>query len=294
MAAGYARNIPWPDTTYAGFSGGVRDGEAAPFEDGLQPACPLKADELIAQLAERYPGEISVLTIGSMTNMGQLLTRFPGNAAKLKQIISNGGNFSGAAHNIGCNLRYDPIAARIVARGDVPWVLLSESTSRYCSPRAEDVDRLRASSLPTAKLLVEAIDWWHKNKPDATPLPHVSDLNVFAYLLGGWVETVPGHVYIEIGPSGTLPGFRVQDDPKGKIMLGGEIPKDKGAQLRKYSCRGCWRSQSTGDDNSLVSGKFTSRSQDHGIARTPLLCWSRSGCGVDCHGSRCGGGERDT
>ncbi len=231
VAAGYAHNMPWPDTTYAGFSGGVRYGEVAPFEDGLQPACPLKADELIAQLAERYPGEISVLTIGSMTNMGQLLTRFPGSAAKLKQIISNGGNFSGAAHNIGWNLRYDPIAALIVARGYVPWVLLSESTSRYCSPRAEDVERLRASSLPTAKLLVEAIDWWHKNKPDATPLPHVSDLNVFAYLLGGWVETVPGHVYIEIGPSGTLPGFRVQDDPQGKIMLG--------ARFRKTKVRNC-------------------------------------------------------
>jgi len=67
------------------------------------------------------------------------------------------------------------------------------------------------------KMLVEAIDWWHKNKPDATPQPHVSDLNVFAYLLGGWVETVPGHVFIEIGPRGHLPEFRVQDNPEGRI-----------------------------------------------------------------------------
>jgi purine nucleosidase/pyrimidine-specific ribonucleoside hydrolase len=233
VARGYVRNIPLPDTTYLGFSGGVRYGEVAPDESGLPPESLLKADELIARLAERYPGEVSVVTIGSMANIGQFLTRYPQSAAKLKQIVSNGGNFSGAEHRIGWNLRYDPIAAITAARSRVPWVLLSESTSRYCSPRAEDVERLRQSELPTAKVLVEAIDLWHKNKPDATPNPHVSDLNVFAYLLGGWIETVPGNVFIEIGPRGTLPGFRVEDDPDGRIMLGREIPREKGEKLRQ-------------------------------------------------------------
>jgi purine nucleosidase/pyrimidine-specific ribonucleoside hydrolase len=233
VARGYVRNIPLPDTTYAGLSGGVRYGELAPDESGLPPESLLGADELIARLAEKYPGEVTVITIGSMANIGQLLTRFPRSAEKLKQIVSNGGNFSGEEHRIGWNLRYDPIAAITAARSRVPWVLLSESTSRYCSPRAEDVQRLRDSDLPTAKLLVEAIDLWHKNKKDATPLPHVSDLNTFAYLLGGWVETVPGNVFIEIGPRGSLPGFRAEDDPKGKIMLGREIPRDKGARLRE-------------------------------------------------------------
>jgi inosine-uridine nucleoside N-ribohydrolase len=233
VAAGYVRNIPLPDTTYTGFSGGVRYGEVAPDENGLPPGSPLKADELIARLAERYPGEVSVVTIGSMSNIGQLLTRFPESAAKLKQIVSNGGNFSGSEHSIGWNLRYDPVAAIIAARSRVPWVLLSESTSRYCSPRAEDVKRLQESSLPTAKILVEAIKWWHTNKVDATTLPHVSDLNVFAYLLGGWVETVPGDVFIDIGPRGSMSGFRVQDNPKGKILLGREIPREKGGRLRE-------------------------------------------------------------
>ena len=80
---------------------------------------------------------------------------------------------------------------------------------------------------------MQAIHWWQTNKTDATSLPHVSDLNVFAYLLGGWIETTPGNVFIELGPRGQLPGFRVENDPQGRIQLGREIPRDKGARLRE-------------------------------------------------------------
>ena len=233
VAAGYVRNMPLEDTTYTGFSGGVRYGEVAPDEQGLPPVSHLRADALIARLADRYPGEVTVVTIGSMSNIGHLLVRYPEEAKKLKQIVTNGGNFTSEEHRIGWNLRYDPVAAVMAARSRVPWVLLSESTSRYCGPRGEDVERLKKAGLPTTELLVQAIHWWRTNKTDATSLPHVSDLNVFAYLLGGWVETVPGNVFVDIGPRGSLPGFRVEDDPEGRILLGRIIPREKGARLRE-------------------------------------------------------------
>ncbi|OGG03203.1 MAG: hypothetical protein A3F83_16685, partial [Candidatus Glassbacteria bacterium RIFCSPLOWO2_12_FULL_58_11] len=182
VAEGYVRSIPQEDTTYSGFSGGVRYGEIAADEQGLPPGSLLRADELIARLAERYPGQVSLVTIGSMSNAGQLLVRYPEAAAKLKQIVTNGGNFSSAEQNIGWNLRYDPLAAAIASRSRVPWVLLSESTTRYCGLRQQDVERLKSAGLSTTDLLLQAIHWWHSNKTDATALPHVSDLNVFAYL----------------------------------------------------------------------------------------------------------------
>ena len=232
VAEGYVRNIPLPDTLYAGLSGGVNYSELALDETGLPPGSLLKADELIARLAERYPGEITVVTIGSMANIGQLLTRFPLSAAKLKQIVSNGGNFSGEKQSIGWNLRYDPIAAITAARSRVPWVLLSESTSRYAMPRQQEVERLSECTLPTAKLLAEAVRLWSTNKRDATGLPHVSDLNVFAHLLG-LVPVTSGEVFIEIGPRGSLPGFRVEEKYGGRILLGREIPKEQGDKLRE-------------------------------------------------------------
>lgn len=233
VAEGYVRNMPLEDITYTGFTGGVRYGQVAPDEQGLPPVSPLRADALIAKLANKYPGEITVVTIGSMSNIGHLLVRYPEAVKKLKQIVTNGGNFTSEEHRIGWNLRYDPIAALMAARSSVPWVLLSESTSRYCGLRGEDVERLSKAGLPTTELLMQAIQWWRKNKTDATSQPHVSDLNVFAYLLGGWVETVPGKMFIDIGPRGSLPGFRVEDDPEGRILLGRVIPREKGTRLRE-------------------------------------------------------------
>jgi len=234
VAAGYVRNIPLDDIVYKGFEGGVRYGEIAPDEKGLPPASPLKADELIAKIVNQYPGEVTLLTIGSMSNAGQFLVRHPETAKKLKRIVTNGGYFNpdNNQQSIGWNLRYDPIAAIIAARSEVPWVLLSEGASRYASPRLEDVERLKAAGLPSTELLVQAIDYWHKNKKDATPLPHVSDLNVFAYLLG-LVETRKSDVFIEIGPQGALPNFRVEPDPEGRIDFGWIIEKEKAAKLRE-------------------------------------------------------------
>ena len=37
----------------------------------------MKADRLIAHLAEKYPGEVNLLTIGSKANVGHLLVRYP-------------------------------------------------------------------------------------------------------------------------------------------------------------------------------------------------------------------------
>jgi len=232
VAEGYARHLPLLDTAYTGLSGGVRYGEVAPDENGLPAPSPLKADALIAELANRYPGQVTLVTIGSMTNVGHLLIKYPEAAKKLKQIVTNGGHFRDMANqNIGWNLRYDPLVPLLAQRSQVPWILLSETVSGPASPRAEDVERLRNSALPTSKLLVQAIDWWQKNKKDATPLPHVSDLNVFAYLLG-LVPVERGDMFLDLGPADKLPDFRVTPDPKGAILFGNMLPRESGDSLR--------------------------------------------------------------
>jgi inosine-uridine nucleoside N-ribohydrolase len=226
--------MPLTDKLYPGLTGGVRYGEVATDETELPLPSPLKADALIAQLAEKYPGEVNLLTVGSMSNVGHLLVRYPESAEKLKRIITNGGRFvSKEDQSIGWNLRYDPVAAVLAQRSEVPWVLLSETCSRHASPRQEDVNSIEQAGLPTTKLLKEAIHWWRTNKTDATRLPHVSDLNVFAYLLG-LVELRKGNMFLEIGPAGKLPGFRLEEDPSGKILLGNVIPKEKAEALREY------------------------------------------------------------
>jgi len=234
VAQGYSRSMPLTDQRYPGHTGGVRYGEVATDELELPPGSALKADQLIAKLADEHPGEVHLLTVGSMSNVGHLLVRYPESARKLKSIITNGGRFvSKDDQSIGWNLRYDPIAAAIAQRSEVPWILLSETTSRYASPRREDVEKLEEAGLPTTELLSDSIRWWRTNKTDATSLPHVSDLNVFAFLLG-MVEVKKGNMYLEIGPKGKLPGFRIEEDAEGKILYGNMIPQQKAEALREY------------------------------------------------------------
>ena len=241
VAAGYVWSMPYADTPYPSGAYGVTQGELAPAEEGLPPGSSMKADELIAHFAEKYPGEVNLVTIGSMTNVGQLLVRYPESAKKLKRIVTNGGVFYYRSdQSIGWNLRYDPVAAIITSRSKVPWVLLSESTSRYASLGAEDMERLKSAGLPSTDFLLEAIELWIKNKnfgslsqPRHTLIPHLSDLCVFAYLLGGWLETTKGSLYLEIGPRESIPGFRVEENPDGNIILGKQIPRERGTELRK-------------------------------------------------------------
>jgi purine nucleosidase len=232
VAAGYGRPMPHPDDPQPP-GAGVRQGELAPEETGLPPACELKADELIATLAARYPGEVTVVTIGAMSNVGWALVRFPETARHLKAVVSNGGNFApGRETSIGWNLRYDPLAAATVAMSHAKWVLLPESCTRFAALREVRERRLRESGHPVTDLLTQAIAYWRKNKADATPQPHVSDLNVFAYLLGGWLETRRGRVTLGLAPD-RLPELRVEEDGEGPHWIGGEVEQGRAGELRE-------------------------------------------------------------
>jgi len=212
---------------------GVTQGELAPDEGGLPPACELAADELIAELAVQHPGEVYALTIGAMTNIGQALVRFPETASNLRAVVSNGGTFAfvGRPAAIGWNLRYDPLAAGVVARSDGQWVLLPENATRFAGWQEKEVERLRGAGLPTTELLAKAIALWRKNKPDATKWPHVSDLNVFAYLMGGWLEVRRGRAGITVWPD-RLADLTIEYADDGPHLLGGEVPRERGAALK--------------------------------------------------------------
>jgi inosine-uridine nucleoside N-ribohydrolase len=235
VVAGYPRRMPQPDVLFPAGTA-VTQGELAPDEVGLPPARSLRADELIATLAAERPGELCVVTIGSMTNIGQTLVRFPGTAQHLRAVVTNGGSFAGRPTSIGWNLRYDPIAAAVVAASGVQWVLLPENATRFAGLREEEVQRLRDADQPLADLLARAIDLWRQNKPDAVPTPHVSDLNVFAHLLGGWLPTARGRAVLTVPPD-RIAELVIEKDGSGPHLLGGELTQERGRELRELFMR---------------------------------------------------------
>jgi len=240
VVAGYPRSMPAPYEPWPPLTAVTQDA-VAPTEQGLPPACKEGADELIARLARERPGEVYVLTIGSMTNVGQALVRYPATAGNLAAIVTNGGVFGpDRPTRIGWNLRYDPVAAAAVARSEARWVLLPEGMKHLGGLTAEDVERIAARGLQTTEIITLAIAEWRKNKRECGPdsIPHLSDLKCFAYLLGevcgaefpvarslrGVVRTRPGRAFITVGPRGTLAELRVEPDGQGRPEPDGPGP----------------------------------------------------------------------
>ncbi len=235
VAVGYPNSMPNGDRAVT-VGESVTQGDLAPDEEGLPPGSALWADELIARLAAGHPGEVYLLTIGAMTNIGQALVRFPDLRRNLKAVVTNGGRFSSTdvSPEIGWNLRYDPVAAAVVASAGVEWVLLPENATRHAGLGEAEESRLRQAGTPGAKLLTAAIDLWRKNKPDASRWPHLADLNTFAYLMGDWLEVRRGRAALTIAP-GKLPGLGVDYAPEGPHLLGEEMTREKGAALRELA-----------------------------------------------------------
>jgi inosine-uridine nucleoside N-ribohydrolase len=260
VAEGYVWEMPREDSPFRP-GVGVTQGELAPTEEGLPPASLLKADELVARMADRYPGEVYYLAIGSYANVGQLLVRFPEKAKKLKAIVTSGvfmdpGSFTSGQKIPDWNFRYDPLAAAVIMRSEIPWVitpsttavsvsgisaeqvahlieegLAAKTTNHAAAIPWSDVDRLRSAGLPTTSLLVSSIDLWKNNKPDAAPYPHIADLSPIIYLLGNLVTTFRADVHITVPPRGHLPEVRIQKNADGRAIIANEVPADLGKKL---------------------------------------------------------------
>ncbi len=233
VVAGYPRSMPAGSEPYPPGTA-VTQLAVAPSEEGLPPPCRTGADELIARIASERPGEVYLLTIGSMTNIGQALVRFPQAARDLKAIVTNGGNFGpDRPCRIGWNLRYDPVAAATVARSEARWVLLPEGMAGLGGLTAEDVEKIAAAGLDTTRIIMLAIREWRANKRECRPdsVPHLSDLRCFAYLLGGVIEARPGRAHLTVGPRDTVAELRVEYADDGPHLLGYRADSQAGQRL---------------------------------------------------------------
>jgi inosine-uridine nucleoside N-ribohydrolase len=168
-----------------------------------------------------------------MTNLGQMLSRYPEAGAALRGVVTNGGKFEHAPVSIGWNLRYDPVAAALVASSGVEWTLLPETAMGPAALREEEVQRIREAGTELTELLARTIHLWRTNKPDAAPTPHLSDMNVFLRLMDPEIMDVrPGRATIVIAPD-RVSELWVERDVTGPHLLGESISEQAGAEVRE-------------------------------------------------------------
>jgi len=159
---------------------GVCQASVLPADEAF-PLSSLSGPELLIQMARLYPGELTLLCLGPLTNLALALQLEPALGSLLRQVIFMGG--SSRVFWPDWNVRSDARAAQLVLAAHLPVTMIGLNVTIHCRLRASDLARL--SDIPQARqtLLTRLIAAWQEHQPPwRSTLPGLHDPLVVAAL----------------------------------------------------------------------------------------------------------------
>jgi inosine-uridine nucleoside N-ribohydrolase len=111
------------------------------------------AAEMIREIVRKYPGEVTLITIGPLTNIATTLSADPDLASMVRGLIMMGGSLSGGNITPAAefNIYVDPEAARIVFQSGIPVTMVGLDVTRKTSLTDEHVRTLEAARNPVSQ-----------------------------------------------------------------------------------------------------------------------------------------------
>jgi inosine-uridine nucleoside N-ribohydrolase len=165
------------------------------------------AAELICSVIRKYPKEVTLITVGPLTNVAEALNSDSELASLVKSVVMMGGSLSGGNITPAAefNIYVDPEAARIVFQSGIPVTMVGLDVTRRTSLTDEHVRVLEAAQNPVsqaaAKIARHAID--HTREQGFLVGPNMHDsLAVAAFLdpsILKWKE-----YYVDVETTGEL------------------------------------------------------------------------------------------
>jgi purine nucleosidase len=151
------------------------DGDLAPIDE--------HAVNFIIRTIMANPGEVSMVTLGPLTNVAVALRMEPRILDAVKEIIIMGGVLVPIVDAKGVrrspveenNLNADPVAAKIVMHSGGPITLCPIDVTMQVALRASDLAALAGSSDPAARLATAIFDVWPEQEHQfnlSTGIPH--------------------------------------------------------------------------------------------------------------------------
>lgn len=126
---------------------------------GRQPE-PGSGVQAIVDAANKYPGELELVTLGPLTNVALALQLDPGIAGKIKQCTIMGATSDGYGNVTPVsefNMWADPEGAEVVFASEMPKTMVGWDISRkYAVISDEDADAIRAIGTEAARVAVDA------------------------------------------------------------------------------------------------------------------------------------------
>ncbi len=201
---------------YAGLVGAAKMGRQYEWAAGFRsPSLKSSGATLfLKNTIEKNPGQVTLVGIGALTNIGDLLTRFPEVKPKIKRIVIMGGSVylgynNQAPAGVEWNIKCDPPAAKIVYGSGVPLVMAGLEVTTMMQFDAERQKRLFAAGIPMTDALAALTNLWGGNTPTQY------DSVAVAYALGySFSDKEERHV--EVGADGLT---KITDGPPNVTVL---------------------------------------------------------------------------
>ena len=165
------------------------------------------AAEFIRRIVRKYPHEVTLITLGPLTNVAMALNLDPQLAGMIRGLTMMGGSLSGGNITPAAefNIYVDPEAARIVFQSGIPIVMVGLDVTRKTSLTDEHVRRLEAAktpvSLAAAKIGRNAID--HNRSEGFLVGPNMHDSLAVASFLDPSILKW-GEYYVDVETTGEL------------------------------------------------------------------------------------------
>jgi pyrimidine-specific ribonucleoside hydrolase len=111
------------------------------------------AAEIIRQIVRKYPGEVTLITIGPLTNIATALNSDPELASMVRALVMMGGSLSGGNITPAAefNVYVDPEAARIIFQSGIPVTMVGLDVTRRTSLTDDHVRTLEAAQNPVSQ-----------------------------------------------------------------------------------------------------------------------------------------------
>jgi len=203
---------------YAGRIGSAKMGRQYEWAQGFRSPS-LKSGEaalFLKNTVEKNPGQVTLIGVGALTNISDLLTKYPEVKPKIKRIVIMGGSVTLGYNNqpppgVEWNIKCDPAAAKVVYSSGVPLVMAGLEVTTMMQFDAERQRKLFTAGTSMTDALAALTRIWGGDNP----VPTQFDAVAAAYALGYSFSDKEDH-HVEIDDTGLM---RMTDGPPNVTVL---------------------------------------------------------------------------
>ncbi|MCB0326520.1 MAG: nucleoside hydrolase [Bdellovibrionales bacterium] len=162
--------------------------EDIPFgERSKTQSDPRMAEDFMIEMVSKYPGEITILANGPLTNLARAGQKDPKFFSKVKEILILGGaidEYESQLQRAEFNFWWDPEAAHQVLKSDASITLFPLDICLKTENRREDYYKIVESNSSVSAIYqrLDQVYWDHHPKSDKKHLP-IFDLITVAYMI---------------------------------------------------------------------------------------------------------------